>query len=384
MASDSSGVRPGKRKLRRLTLGKAYIGPVLGACIVVATLALGLYYVAPLDRSIFVDAQTQTMRLRFGGAEPREWRIGEAVLCRTPPPSRNGDVRSSEHSVCGKSLMVRTQSAYLTFGPGTSIDLERLGDGPAQIRIVSVGEVGAKWRPDGAAEGINEVRLLNGDIIHWGSFSATKNQPPSEGSPVLKAPPALAFPFDGEIYIGADVSAADNLALLSGRYEMRERLLGRPRPELVSSGVLAFGDGVELVVPSMSAISTSSRHQNAGKYTPWPTRGTIGPRGDGASGFSVSVSSSGEAGTGLSLLLHRAGFEPTAIEPGWSGRVLADQVTYGLAILLTLAVSLLSAASHVRDLFAEKQPTENKVASNKRPVRRKPSAGRYRRRPRRR
>lgn len=278
-------------------------------------IGLGVYYLAPLERSVFVEATTE--RALVVMTQDEQWRLSDAVLCGPTPRGRaSGEGMLEAGSICGNGSLLAEGRSTVEWPAGASLEVRRRGPGPAEVRLIAASE----RQPSAVIDGQKHELASGYRLILRENVVAALG----------------AMPFVGRLVIGKGVSSGTNAVLRAGSYELRERLPFRPRPDITTQGALRPGDVVSI-------------EDAAGEDV--PVQGFLASPLAEETGLTV-VGSAASSQRGLALSVARHGFAPTRIEPKWSDRALADQVTYALVVVMTVVLTFLSLAVHVRDLVA--------------------------------
>jgi hypothetical protein len=326
---------------RRLVLWRGAVGLIVAAALFLVWLT-----VASKDRSYVLNVESFGADITSAGLALSDWRLGPGtfVCARMPSPP---PVQSILTSACDPGAFAVAQvSRSLEFGwdEGTRLLIGIAGAGDLTVDLAQV--------PDGGVD----IGLVEKDFWPGSTKTSLKLQQFSRliiPRPVLAMSGAL--PLSGRIVVGSVADAGSTRLLDSGRYAVRERLVGSASLTTIKEGELAFGDRV-----SFHAHASGRDATNAYGYL---SANVSSDRGDsGPNPFRMVVSTA--PGRGL-LRIERLGTNPTEIEPTWTDRALRDPVVLGLTALLSLAGIVMTLAAESRALLiAEEVPPTTRQSSD--------------------
>lgn len=306
----------------------------------IAGISLLSYYRLAGDRSVFLTAQTQLLQidnLELGTV--RFWDFPKAALCEASSArSRLAETilpatGSQESGLCPTGMHTLHEGAIiLSFAAGASISLERRGLGPVlmSIRDAKVGEDQASTIGFLGATDSQEIRNTHSFII---AIDTPTHSP-------------FSLALRGMLTLGTHEGGSGQALVTSGKYEIRERLRLRSRPQMVTSGNIELGDVVRVV---------RARSERQGRAASVLGHSLISIEDPGSHGFRLAFTATAEPRvtellSDLAIEISRMGFAPTQIEPTWTSRALADPLTYILGLFVTIIATSLAIVANALEI----------------------------------
>ena len=247
------------------------------------------------ERAYLVEADTQGMTIAFDRSAASSWRLTDVTVCRR---LGQGEATDNRQRYCDARRFseIALPSLEIDWPSGTRIEVERhRTDGALTIRIADT----AERMPEAGGQ-----KLAPGSLIFVASDGWAGTG---------------ALIFSGAATIGAIPGPGSRDLLLSGRYEIREALVGRSNPVTLREGTLSPGDSVTIVGAdgaTGAAVSGFLLRRQSGD--PW-------------SGFKVTAFS---PSADIGLRISRLNAEPAVVTASWADRALRDPWLLGLAALL--------------------------------------------------
>ncbi len=277
-----------------------------------------IYYTFPGDRSVFVDAITEEVRIVL--EIDATWAFSGATLCREATTRGAVNADADPDDTCGSANMISGDIERVAWQSGASLQIRREGYLAPVVEVLD-------GNGSTARRGDVEFPLAAGDRLIL---------------PAVFGPLAAV----GQAELGAKSPAGPPLR--SGSFEWRETLPFRERPDIVGTGILRPGDIVRIALGDCESES-----QQTETLLIYPASlDTLGM------GIVLSAADADHAiGDRLGICLVRFGFEPTFIEPKIADRILTDPVIYGLGVILTFAVTVFPATLGIARLVASRRRT---------------------------
>lgn len=298
------------------------------------------YYRLAGERSVFIIAQTQLLQidgLELGTA--RFWNFSKVALCDATfarsGPSGDSQPRSGggSASLCPPDMQtIHEGAAVLSFAAGGSITLTRRGLGPVLMSIPNMKVDDGQF---------STIRFLG----KTGSFEIGIEQGVVVAIDIPDQSP-FSLAVRGILTLGTQEGGSGQAIVTGGRYEIRERLRLRSRPQVVTSGTIELGDVVRVV---------RARSVRQGTTASVSGHTLISVEDPGSQGLRLAFTATAEPRatewlSDLALELTRMGFAPTRIEPTWTSRALADPLTYILGLFVTVIATSLAVVANALEI----------------------------------